>query len=188
MRKFTIAGVILSVCLAFAGCTPTAETEPNTAPIDISEESIVEETLVEENDSEVTVEENETPVDDMFADAKEFPEIEWPTMGAATKVPTPEWSNYGNFLGTTNSNTYLWVEIGYSTLNDFSDYIELCQDFGYVNDVYVDYDCLTPIYYGEDETGAAVQLTYNPMKYYLAIQYTDDGASWSKWWEEDTAD
>lgn len=181
MKKFTIAAIILSVCLMFVGCTTSIESELTTVPIDISEEeSIVEETLVEAEESEISVE-------DTFPDAKEFPEIEWPTFGAATKVPTPTWSNRGEFLGTSESESYLWVQVGYSSLNDFSNYIKLCQDWGYTENAYIDYDCLTPIYYGEDESGCAIQLTYNTFDYYMAIQYTADTSDWSKWWEEETS-
>lgn len=108
---------------------------------------------------------------------KEFPEIEWPTFGIVTKVPVPTWSNCGRILA--DSETLFWGEIGYSTLDDYTSYVEECQSVGYTENYYNNTGYM---YYGEDSEGRAVQITYNQYSHYVAIQVTNNAETWNKWW------
>lgn len=170
MKKFITVVVILSLCMAFAGCTVTigSANTPNVAtnePTDTIPET-----------AEEAVE--EAPPD--IPNAKDFPEFEWPTFGAATKVPTPDWSNRGEIL--IDSETGFWGQVGYSTLDDYNAYIKACQDAGYIEDYY---NVAGYMYYGANADGYGVQLTYNKQDYYMAIQVTAYASEWDKWWVEE---
>lgn len=185
MKKFTAIIVVLSLCLAFAGCT--AAIGSASTPTDISTDTdtatneftiIIPETT-ETTEAPTTVSTEETLPD--IPNAKEFPEIEWPTFGAATKIPTPDWSNHGEIL--IDSETGFWGQIGYSTLDNYTAYVKACQEAGYIEDYY---NVAGYMYYGANTDGYAVQLTYNQYEHYVAIQVTHDAASWNKWWVEET--
>lgn len=195
MKKLSVIVFVLSICLLFASCAitfgaePATENEPVDPPVNNGEELIVEaeetELSVEEPtpldpipepDVEVEV---ETPPD--VPNAKEFPEFEWPTFGAATKVPTPDWSHYGDIL--IDSEIGFWGQVGYTTLDDYTVYVKACQEAGYTEDYY---SVSGYFYYGANEDGYAVQLTYNQYDHYLAVQVTAYASEWDKWWVEET--
>lgn len=111
--------------------------------------------------------------------AKEFPEIEWPTFGIVTKIPEPTWSNHGEIL--TDSELNHWSEIGYATVNDFEEYVNACQDSGFTVNSYYEKGYM---YYAENEDGEVLQLTYNQYDHYVGIILDNDVSGWSKWWEE----
>lgn len=150
MKKLVIVSIILCLVMSFVGCTNSV--------IDIFTEST---TPIIQND-------------------KEFPEIEWPTFGAATKIPIPTWSNYGEIL--VDSETEFWCQIRYSTLDDYENYVNACQEAGYIDDQYNDDGYM---YYGSNDDNYGVQLTYNKYDHYVAIQVTNDSYNWDKWWEEE---
>lgn len=155
MKKFTAMIAIIIVCLVFAGCAN-----------DVSSAAVIPETT--------------KATEETFSDvpgAKEFPEIDWPTFGAATKIPVPDWSTWGTIL--IDSETSFWVQIGYSTLDNYNAYVEACKEMGYVEDYY---NVAGYMYYGANADGYAVQLTYNKYDHYVAIQVTHDAASWNKYW------
>lgn len=152
MKKCIIAIVALSLCLGCAACK-SSETpvEPPT-----------EETIVD------------------IPNAKHFEEFEWPTFGAATKVPTPDWSKNGEIL--SSSESLFWAQVGYSTMDNFNSYIEACKDSGYIENSYTAGDYL---YYGETLDGYGVQITYNKYVHYIAVQVTANAEDWDKWTEHD---
>lgn len=152
MKKFVAIIAIMAVCLSFIACDRTS-----TSPTEAATE----------------------PATESLPNAKEFPEITWPTFGAATKIPTPDWSSNGKILA--DSETTLWVQVGYSTLDDFNNYVKACQDAGYTEDYY---NVPGYIYYGADSDNYAVLLTYNEYDHYIAIQVTANAAEWDKWWAE----
>lgn len=161
MKKLAII-VILSLCMIFVGCTNNTE-------------------KFTETQSETNVTETTEEASSNIPNAKEFPEIEWPTFGAATKIPTPDWSNHGEIL--VDSETSFWVQVGYTTLDDYTSYVKACQDSGFTNDYY---NSEGYIYYGANSDGYAVQLTYNQYDHYVAIQVTANASEWDKWWLEET--
>ncbi len=171
MKKFAIFAVIFAMCVAFVGCTitvdygnKTKETEATTEP---ETEDVVE-----------SVEPTEFVSD--IPDAAYFDIIDWPTFGAATKVPAPDWSNRGTIY--LDSETGFWCEVGYSTLEDYKSYVKACQDLGFVNDYY---SVANYIYYGANDENYAVQIGYNEYDHYVSIQVTADASSWNKWWEDE---
>lgn len=87
------------------------------------------------------------------SDAKKFPEMIW--------------------------STFLSAQVGYSTVDEFNDYVEVCQDAGYTNDCYSEPGYF---YYGADSDGYAIQLTYDQCNHYITILATDDPDMWNKWW------
>lgn len=103
-------------------------------------------------------------------DAKEFPEIEWPAYGIATKLPVPDWSNKGEFLIETE--TRVWVYIGYTTYDDFENYVEACKDLGYTENTYSKTGIM---YYGENDKGYGVNVHYNEYEHYVSIDAMVDG-------------
>lgn len=178
MKNFAIIiAVIFS--LVFAGCADQTQAQYTT---EATTEVIIETTA--EVTTEPTAEVTTTPTEEMISNipnAKEFPEMDWPTFGAATKIPTPEWSNHGEIL--IDSETGLWVQVGYSTLDDYRDYMKACQDAGYIENYY---NVAGYMYYGENADGYAVQLTYNQYDHYISIQVTAFASEWNKWWVEET--
>lgn len=147
MKKFTYVIIAILICTFFAGCT---------IDVEISKTGNTNRNI---------------------PNAKEFPEIDWPTFGIITKVPTINWSNRGRILA--DSETLFWGEVGYSTLEDYTSYVEKCQNAGYTENSYNDVGYM---YYGEDSEGRAVQVTYNQYSHYIAIQVTHNAETWNKWW------
>lgn len=174
MKKFAvIIAVIFS--LVFAGCADQTQAQYTT-------EAIIETTI--EATTEMSTEATTIPTEETLPDipdAKEFPEMEWPTFGAATKIPVPDWSNYGEIL--IDSETGFWAQIGYSTLDDYRAYVKACQEMGYIENYY---NVAGYMYYGENADGYAVQLTYNQYDHYISIQVTAFASEWNKWWVEET--
>lgn len=75
--------------------------------------------------------------------------------------------------------TFLSAQVGYSTVDEFNDYVKACQDAGYTNNCYSEPGYF---YYGTDSDGYAVQLTYNQCDHYITILATDVPDVWNKWW------
>lgn len=172
MKKFTIANIIaitLATCLLFAGCTITIDSKS----ADISTESEVSEPISEEVTAEETIPD--------IPGAKDFDTFEWPTFGAVTRIPVADWSDRGLILADSE-NTF-WVQVGYSTQDNYDDYVKACQDAGFTEDYY---NVAGYMYYGANADGYFVQLTYNEYDHYVAIQTGNVDAGWNKWWEEES--
>ena len=90
--------------------------------------------------------------------ADKYPEVEWPTYGFATKLPTPDWSNNGEIF--TNLESHVHFIVGYTALDDFENYTEACKELGYTitgdaSDVVNGFR-----YYAENDKGYGVLLRY----------------------------
>lgn len=114
-------------------------------------------------------------------DAKEYDIFTWPENGIVTKIPTPTWPDRGVFYGSETSEVTFWAEIGYTTLDNYNEYIKACKEMGYDLNVYED-----PGYtfWGENEEGYGVQLIYVPWSRYMGVQVTNSASTWEHWWEE----
>lgn len=166
MKKIiAITMMAMMILCIFAGCSEN-KTEANTP----------------EENPEVTEPVEETPNDPAsdIPNAKGFPEMSWPTFGAATKIPAPDWSSNGEIL--VDSEITFWVQVGYSTVDNYNDYMKACQEAGFTKDYY---SIANYMYYGANSDGYAIQLTYNEYDHYIAIQVTANAADWDKWWLED---
>lgn len=122
----------------------------------------------------------ESPTEEVVStipDATDFPEIEWPTFGFATRLPTPDWSNRGEIVYSTERDIH--IHIGYSTLEDFENYVEACKELGYTENTY---SVPGITYYGENAEGNAAHLHYNQYEHYVTIIGKLDGASYFKYW------
>ena len=173
MKKFISVILILVLCFAIVGCSKQVNAE-TTEAIGAPTNATTEPATIEPT----TVPTTESSID--IPNAKEFPEITWPTFGIVTKVPTPDWSTCGEIL--VDSEMLFWGQVGYSTVDDFNAYVKACQDAGYIEDYY---SLPGYFYYGADSEGRAVQLTYNEYDHYVAIQVTINAAEWNKWWVEE---
>lgn len=181
MKKFIAIIATVILCLAFTGCTinigvPSASNDISSDTDTATNEFTI---TIPETTEATTVPTEETLPD--IPNAKEFPEMEWPTFGAATKIPSPDWSSHGQIL--IDSETSFWGEIGYSTLEDYTAYVKACQEMGYIEDYY---NVAGYMYYGANADDYAVQLTYNQYDHYVSIQVTAFASEWNKWWVEET--
>ena len=167
MKNFTIFAIIIVMLFVFTGCSITFNYGKESKETKEPKETTIEESI-------------ESPTESDIPDTKEFEYMEWPTFGAATKVPTPDWSDRGTIL--IDSETDFWAEIGYSTLEDYTNYVKLCQDAGYIIDYY---NVANYMYYGADDNGYAVQLVFNQYDNYVSIQVTADATSWNRYWEDE---
>ena len=189
MNKFVTFAIALILCLALVACANdnVSDTESlNGTEKDLEENSAFtaltpEETSDTQTESKDSVELSLGQADTSIPDAKEYDVITWPAFGIATKIPMPTWSDRGVFYGSETSETQFWAEIGYTTLDDYNSYIKACQDYGYIKNAYEDPDYM---YWGENEDGYGIQLTYIPWSRYVGIQVTSNAAEWNKSWEE----
>lgn len=184
MKKTTILIITLVffITLFILGCIGFAfndKSKKSTEP-DIST-SVESEETTEEVESETT--ENEVPksghADLSIPDAKEYDIFTWPEFGIVTKIPTPTWSDRGVFYGSETSEVTFWAEIGYTTLDNYNEYIEACKEMGYDLNIYED-----PGYtfWGENEEGYGVQLIYFPWSRYMSVQVRNSTSTWEHWW------
>lgn len=120
------------------------------------------------------------PADLSIPDAEEFDVIAWPTFGIALKIPMPTWSDRGRFYSSEDSETTLWMEIGYTTVDDYRNYVKALQDYGYNLNIHEETDCK---FWGENEEGYGVQLTYISWSHYMGLQVTSDATEWDGWWK-----
>ena len=85
---------------------------------------------------------------------KKMEEIEWPKSGLGSKLPKPK-SNLGN-ISWNNSETFI-VYIGNMTIDDYSDYVEDCEDKGFT----VDYSKDKKYYSAENKDGYKLTVRYS---------------------------
>ena len=170
MKKFINVIIALSIFFAFTGCTTKNDISTSASS---SYENTTKSTELEESSLE--------HADTFIPDAKEYDVIIWPTFGIATKIPMPTWSDRGVFYSSETSETLLWAEIGYTTIDDYRNYVEACKAYGYDKNIHEEIDS---VYYAENEEGYAVDLLYVPWSKYIGIQATSNAEGWSSWWEE----
>lgn len=185
MKKFAIFAVIFAMLMAFAGCTiiigddtsketteatteATTEPEVTTEPEigSPTEEELIEETAEPESDSDMP-------------NAAYYDEMDWPIIGAATKIPTPDWSTRGGIY--VDSESEFWADIGYSTSDDYNKYVRACQEAGFINDYY---NMPGYMYYGVNDEGYAVLITNNEYSNIIGVQVTSDPSNWDRYWED----
>ena len=85
---------------------------------------------------------------------KKMEEIEWPKSGLGSKLPKPK-SNLGN-ISWNNSETFI-VYIGNMTIDNYSDYVEECEDKGFT----VDYSKDKKYYSAENKDGYKLTVRYS---------------------------
>lgn len=166
MSKIKFAIIMVMCLIMFTGCTE-AETKEN------------EKAAETEIETEVT-----TELDSWFDDAKEFDKLDWPDseISLSSKIPVPDWSEYGEVGYDIESLFY--VQIGYSAVDNFNDYITICRDEYEFNIEQHEEEGFK--YYAENEEGFAIELTYNPYDKFVSIKAIRNPETWNKWWETET--
>ena len=99
-----------------------------------------------------------------FTDAEEFDIYEWPTVGIGSEIPVPNWSNRGDIR--KDSADYFKVKVGYTTQENYSNYVKTIQDFGFV----VDYSNDDHRYYAKNYDGWGIELYYSDNRMMLRIE------------------
>ena len=90
----------------------------------------------------------------VYLDApKEMDEFEWPTNGLGAKLPIPK-STLGD-ISWDNSETFI-VEVGSMTIDDYKDYVKLCEDIGFT----VEHSRDDEYYSAKNENGYKLTLRY----------------------------
>lgn len=115
-------------------------------------------------------------------DADEYPEVEWPTYGFATKLPTPDWSNNGEIF--CSYEAYTKFVVGYTTLEDFENYTEACKKFGYTMIGDSSDDVKGYRYYAENDKGYGVLLQYEQLYCKLFVTARANTNNFSKSWRD----
>lgn len=182
MKKIISIALILVLCLSFIGCSKKEEATNDIStkmPEETSDDNV--EAVKEILESKKPTNSNLNPADLSIPDAIEYDVISWPVFGIATKIPIPTWSDRGCFYSSETSETMLWANIGYTTLDDYRGYVKALEDYGYNLNIHETKDYL---FWGENEEGYGVQLTYVSWSRYMAIQVTSNAADWDVWWED----
>lgn len=103
----------------------------------------------------------------MFTEIEEtYSEFAWPTIGPATLLPKPK-SDIGNI--SWDASYGFAVTMQGMSKDDFSDYVKLCQDNGFV----VDYRSGDDFYYADNESGYSLILTYEDTGMFIRIDIPD---------------
>lgn len=103
-----------------------------------------------------------------FAEAREFDIYAWPTLGIASEIPAPLWSNRG--LISYESEDEFNCLVGYTTKEDYLNYVKELQDFGFVKY----YESSAIMYYAETEDGWAVWVCYSDNSSMMSIALARD--------------
>lgn len=115
-----------------------------------------EETISESTDSKTENKVTLTNVDiSQFPDAEDYDVYYWPTFGIASEIPAPAWSNRG-WIDYDEADHFRCY-VGYTTPDDFHNYIAELQDFGFVLNYFNDGDWR---YYAENDAGWGILLYY----------------------------
>ena len=80
-------------------------------------------------------------------------EIEWPKNGLGSNLPKPK-SNLGN-ISFNNSETFI-IHVGEMSIDDYNDYVEVCEDKGFT----VDYSKDDKYYSAKNKDGYKLTLRY----------------------------
>ena len=180
MKKFVVFIVVFAICFAFTACRITVDVNKPTKGTEIGDPTTSEVNATEIGDpttSETKTTEIGDPTLATIPNADEYPEMTWPTFGIATKIPKPDWSNCGTIY--IDTERWFWCDVGYSTLDNFNDYVKLCQEAGYnLNTV-----CKNGyFFYGEDEERRGLQIMYNEWGHSIGIEVQIETADMQKWW------
>lgn len=128
------------------------------------------------------IEASETQLDTWFDDAMVFEKYEWPSSehSLSTDIPKPDWSENGE-IGY-DIDYLFYARIGYSTLDDYNNYVKECQkdDYGFIIEQHEQKDFR---YYAENEEGHAIEILYNANNKFIAISVIREPSTWDKWWK-----
>lgn len=86
--------------------------------------------------------------------AKQYAEMVWPSGGIADKLPIPK-STVGDII--SDSEDYLDVTVGNTSLSDFQQYVNDCKAYGFT----VDYDNLGDTFYAKNRSGYDLSVYYD---------------------------
>lgn len=103
-----------------------------------------------------------------FPEAREFDIYSWPTLGIASEIPAPLWSNRG--LISYESEDEFSCLVGYTTKEDYLAYVKELQDFGFIKY----YESSAVMYYAETEDGWAVWICYSDTNSMMSIALARD--------------
>ena len=151
MRKFVVVVIALVLCLSFVGCSYHKDMEYAEAMKQIESMNAQIESMKQTELSETQTETEAEPESD--------PVVETPTEDEENNAP---------ILGHADE-TMFWAEIGYTTLKDYEDYVEMCKAYGFNQDIQEEPGS-SFIAYNED--GYMIDLLYVPWSKYVDIQLT----------------
>lgn len=110
-----------------------------------------------------------------FPDAEEYDVYRWPTIGIASEIPAPAWSNRGWIKYDEPDRFY--CRVGYTTFDDFSNYISELQEFGFTNNYVNDGEWK---YYAETDDGWGIILFFYERNSDMVIQLARDNTTMDK--------
>ena len=185
MKKFAIFAVIFAMLMVFAGCTiiigddTSKETTEATTEATTEPEVTTEPEIGSPTEAELIEETAEAESDSAMPNAAYYDEMDWPIIVAATKIPTPDWSSSGGIYLDSADN--FWADVGYSRSDNYNAYIKACQKAGFVNNYY---SAPGYMYYGVNDEGYGVLITFNEYSNSISIQVTSDPSNWDRYWED----
>lgn len=103
-----------------------------------------------------------------FLEAREFDIYAWPTLGIASEIPAPLWSNRG--LISYESEDEFSCLVGYTTKEDYLGYVKELQNFGFIKY----YESSAIMYYAETEDGWAIWICYSESNSSMSIALARD--------------
>lgn len=103
-----------------------------------------------------------------FPNAREYDIYSWPTLGIASEIPAPLWSNRGA-ISYESADEFSCL-VGYTTKENYSNYVKELQDFGFVKY----YESSSIMYYAETEDGWAIWICYSESNYSMSIALARD--------------
>lgn len=110
-----------------------------------------------------------------FPDAEEYDVYRWPTIGIASEIPAPTWSNRG-WIKYDEADRF-YCRVGYTTFNNFSDYISKLQEFGFTNNYVSDGEWK---YYAETDNGWGIIVFFFNNNSDMSIQLARDHTTLDK--------
>lgn len=110
-----------------------------------------------------------------FPDADEYDVYRWPTIGIASEIPAPTWSNRGWIKYDEPDRFY--CRVGYTTFDDFSNYICELQEFGFKNNYVSDGEWK---YYAETDDGWGIRILFFEKNADMSITLARDNTTMDK--------
>lgn len=148
MKKLT--AICLSLCLiitVLCGCNDTGSEDADANPI--------------ANLTEVDI--------SQFPDAEDYDVYYWPTFGIASEIPVPSWSNRGWI--DYDEEDHFRCYVGYTTPDDFHNYVAELQNFGFTVNYFNDGDWR---FYAETEDGMGILLYYWEKDSHMCLEIARD--------------
>lgn len=104
-----------------------------------------------------------------FPDAEDYDEYYWPTFGVASEIPVPTWSNRGWI--DYDEEDHFRCYVGYTTPDDFHNYITELQNFGFTLNYFNDGEWR---FYAETEDGLGILLYYWEKDSHMCLEVARD--------------